>query len=320
MIFDNTRKDFSLVVLGALCLVVLYWAKAFIVAELPDAHHGVAIPLFDLSVFSGRLGVVVSACLCFLSSLILYRICVIHQIIPNREHLPVFLFICINGAFPNYQHIETHIANLFLLLFLNRLMSLYQVEYDFAGTFLAGFYLMIASFFIDEALMLFFPAFIGLFLFKSVKWRDIVVFISGFIYLVFILAVFSYFKFADPLYPFLQYFSDAGPFFMQKLQFSVSQIVCASYILLLVLVEILRVGTRSVSGLKQKTIMVNTALFWIFVFGCIGVLFFSSQGLLILSIPLSTILANFLSTIRRKWLERIMAYLFFALTILAYYF
>lgn len=307
MILDRTRRNLPLIVAGALLSLLLFWAQTFyevpLTSDVP-IPKGVFHPLLMWLTPTGVFEAVVSLLATLALALLLYFINNKHSFIRSREHLLVFIWILIFGAFPQlHVYLDAYIAIAFVLLSLNSLFSVYRLEYDFSSVFLTAFYLSLATLFYTLSAYLLLPILIGLLLLKPFKWRDVIVFLSGLFCPYYFAAFYFYFVANDWQQPFdIGLENILSSFSIAQVSINVFSSIFLSYIGFLLVMELFNAIRLRSGGIKQKMLVVNVIFWWILFVGILVSAFFLPQNgelLLFFAIPCSVVLSNFFAFIKR---------------------
>lgn len=308
-IFKN-NSPLSYIIIPVLALFL--WVKGFF-GQLDLTNDN--MPLFTItqSWFGGNIyiAVLVSVFLLLCGAFLLNFIINENEILGKSSFLPALFYIVFMSSDPTLLTMYPMLfANLFILLAIHRLVNSYRLDTAFSNSFDSGFLLSLASLFYFPCVA-FFPAlWIGFILFRPFNWREWIIAIIGI--LVPYSFVFTYYFWNDmqnQLFDITFFYSNpqnvslgsSGAFYFTLIVFTVILVLSFGKLF---------IGFSDAIQKNKKGVVL---LFWLFLFGLLG-LFLSPKidlkSLSILSIPLVVFSANYFLKLRTAgWGEFLFAML-----------
>jgi hypothetical protein len=287
MIFDNIRRKVFSILLFALLILLLLYAKDLFcdIPDETDRDNSIFAGLTDI--LSKRLTATISILLALINGILIYKINFDHLSVTGREHLLVWLWIVQTGGF-SFLHssLEIHFATVFILLSYDALFNIYRHTDNYAKVFLSSMYLGTASLFYSFAVYLFIPYFVSLYRFKIAEFRDWIISIAGFL-VPFYFAIFVFhFSTDDWLYPVETTINNIIPDSLSAkiVEMSITQYIFCAFIAILVVAGILIPIKSTNRGPNQKTISCMRSFSTLMVFAILIFLFFTPGSRLMLQI------------------------------------
>lgn len=275
-------------------------------------------PIHELLLNSNLLvGSIVSLVLVLFLAFLIQLINTQFAFIRIRTMLPAPLFVLIVGGFTEMHTLHpVYFAAIFILLAIYRLFAAFDVQQPYSAAFDSGFLIGVGSLFYFDSIILFPAIFAGTIILKrETNWRTSTINIIGFC-LPFFFAL-SYAFLTEQSLELLKTFErniiSANNHFMLNLHL---QIYLSFLILLTVLATIKLVqqfDTKKVSSRKYFNV-----LFLIFIFTLAGFIFVppvSQEMLVILTIPICYLIANFFIFIKSKFWGNFLMYLLLAIVV-----
>jgi len=178
-----------------------FWITGFI-HPIPALNKN-AMPLFDwLCRATQGYPFIQTLFSCFLligEAFFINHLCNKHNILSKKTYFPALLYVILMSC--SNLFITLHpllLANLFVLLSLDRIISSYHKDEAFAHVFDAGFYIGIASLFYFPAVILFPMVWVGLIVIRTFVWREwIISFLGLMLPYLFILTYYFWFDKVD---------------------------------------------------------------------------------------------------------------------------
>lgn len=316
---NNNPSNFVLLPLFALAL----WAGGFIFHPVFTTANSAALFGFLVKSLSSVpfLSTALSFILIITEAFILNYIASENEIITKRTFLPALLYIVIMSN--SEQMLTLHpslIANLFLLLSLNRLITSFRKNSAFPNVFDAGFFLSIATLFYFPSILLFPVIFAGLIIFRSYNWREWLISVIGFAVPSFF--VLTYYFWFDGL---PEFFNHTKSYFVlhEKPSFDFSSsfyflMIAGLFIILPSLVKLISSIASGSQKTKKNLIFIN----WVFVFSFVSfsiVPELSFPNFAVLAIPLSVYAANYFLNMKKELAGEFLFLVFLAAVFLNVY-
>ena len=290
---------------------IVIWIKAFITPhEIPES--GIVMPFYNLIFYCFNnikwLAVLIAFLLLYLESLILNKILTDNNIVPKTTLVPAFIYLLLMSWSPFATYLNpVLIANLFLLLLLNNLFKIFRQHDAFRSVFKVGFFIAIASFFYFPAIFIFILVFATLIVFRVLKWREWVISLIGVIIpYIFLIVYYFWFDKLEPAFDnYVDFFST-----YPELNFKCNFLTYSIWIiaLILLIISLLHIFVK----INEKNISIRKKLVLIIYFFVIAIIifFYNLEPVLInnsiIIIPISALIAVFLSEIKKTfWLELI---------------
>ncbi len=249
--------------------------------------------------------------------LVLNQIVNSSEIITRRTFLPALFYIVWMSNNPSLLCFHPAlIANLFLILCLNSLLTSFRRNNAFSNAFDAGLFLAFASMLYFPSIILFPVIFIGLIIFRTYNWREWLISILGFA--VPYSFVFTYYFWFDKL---PEYWKHITSYFVyhDKPSFDFPSsfylmFVVGCFIVLLALSQMMNFIRSGSQKTKKNLIFIN----WFLLFAILSIAVapdLVSPNYSVLAIPLSVFTANYFLNMKKEWLGELL-FLFFQVTIL----
>lgn len=229
-----------------------------------------------------------------------------------RTMLPAPLFVIMIGGFTEMHTLHpVYFAAVFLLLAIYQLFSMFDKSKPYSVAFDSGFLLGVGSLFYFNLFMLI-PAFlIGIaVLTRDYRWREFIVMILGFLLPLFFAFSFAILteQFMELLKTFEQNFITDNNHFKSNIPLH----IFLGFLILLTTIGTIKIiqqyDTKKVSSRKYFTVFFLIFIFSVFSFILIPAT--SQEILVILAIPVSYLISNFLVFMKSKfWGELILALL-----------
>ncbi len=295
-VFKSNQKILGV---GVVLLTALFWLPSFFIEPEAEIVNAVLTGFRWLDLFISI--VLISAQAVYLNIIVNE-----YKLVDDNTHLTSLVFVILNSSFLMLFNLnQVLIANTFVLFGMHQLLKLYDTRGGFALVFNAGFLMSMATVIYFPNAIFLLLLFVGLLYMFSPKWRDFLIALIGFsipvIYMV--------------SYHFV--FGDGSSFELKDYVIKVFNIEWSNLtsfgrtlcfiILGLVLLAFMRVSTNmNRGGLRARKMLV--VIFLMSFFG-LGSLFFNGLDSLatfvVLTIPLSIIVANFFQSIKKKWLAEL---------------
>ena len=256
----------------AICITgLILWGNSFLEPPLMPVPDGF-VPFYSLlySLLSGfpLIQVIAGYLLVMVSAFILNRLLYRHNIVQKNTSMAGFVFMILMSYYPEFQIIQpVNIALLFLLLILNQLLQSYNKEEPLDLIYSSGFLATIGSYVYFPFIFFYGLVLISFVFFRSVKWREWVSSLFGFLTPFLFLA--TYYFWFDQLIPkvneYLGMFTiraDLMPF--KKPAF----IILSSVITILSIYSLLYSITNRIEKTierKRKNLLLNWVIFFVLV-------------------------------------------------------
>ena len=232
--------------------------------------------------------------------------------IVRNSYLTAFIFIvfnCSNINFISYNPCLT--ANLFVLLSLNSIFSLYERESD-KNIFNASFFISIASLFYFPTLLLIPIAFIGIISLRSTNIREIFIVFSGLLIpYCFVLTGYFWFDGVGALVhnSFMNVFSTSFKFEIKN-----NYIIFLAISGLIVFFGIIKVMVNMSENVVRLRKFQNIVI-WMFSISLISYVFLDKKSinhLILVFTPISIIVSKYFLNIKKKWVAEFVSWILIA--------
>jgi len=256
----------------AICITgFILWGKSFLESPFMPVPEGF-VPFYSFlySLLSGfpLIQVIAGYLLVIISAFILNRLLYGHNIVQKNTSMAGFVFMILMSYYPEFLTIQpVNIAVFFLLLIMNQLLRSYNREEPLDLIYSSGFLATIGSFVYFPFIFFYGVILISFVFFRSVKWREWVSSLFGFLTPFLFLA--TYYFWFDLLMPkieeYLGMFTiQADPIPFKKPVF----IILSSVIIILSLFSLLySVMNRMEKTIerKRKNLLLNWVIFFVIV-------------------------------------------------------
>lgn len=247
-------------------------------------------------------------------SYILLRLNFSHIFIENKTYLPSVLFVLFSSVLAPFQQLyPLLIANLFLLLAINKAFLIDKNRNQFKRYFESGFYLGLGSLFYPNIYIFIFIIWLTQIVLRNFNWREWISSIFGLVTpFVFFMAILFLNNEIDGV--FTRFFSILTHS-SQVLSFSSISIGAVGFLLFIIFIALI-IGLRTVAVKKISSRKYFTLFTWFLLYTIVLFLAHPSVGyelLIALAIPSAIISSVFFTEIRSKWVSEII----FGLTLLA---
>ena len=222
----------------------------------------------------------------------------------DQSLFPGLLWVLINSLFPEFfLHSPLIMANLFFLLGLSELFSVYKKAEAERSIFNIGFWFAVASLFYSGYVLFFLLAFIGMNILRAPRTKEYLILIVGIC--VPYLLTFTYYYWNDGLevYAQNQFVKPFGISFSLSKDLYTLIKIGISFILILLSLSLFSKFNQKQSIQNSKYIQL---LYWIILFAGIMVFIQDAPGLdhfLVCAIPLSIFLGMFINQMPSGWAE-----------------
>ncbi len=154
--------------------------------------------------------VVLSSLMVLLSALILNNVCIKHELVFIPSFLPAFFYILLNSLFPDQFYAgPTLFVNLFIILSIDALLTLYRSERPTNAIFVASVLIGISALLNITYLAFFVFVIIGLNVFRPFNFRENIAALIGFLIPIYLGTVLNYLL-NNTFLPFYLFFPDYG--------------------------------------------------------------------------------------------------------------
>jgi hypothetical protein len=279
---------------------VLLWIPAFFI------ERDTATASFISSGFLW-LDIIIAIILISIQAIYLNIIVNEYKLVENNSHLTSLIFVLFNSCFIKLFSLnQVVIANTFILLGVHQLLRVYDTKGGFALSFNAGFLISIATvIYLPNGVLLLFLWF-GLIYMISPKWRDFIITLIGFSIPVIYVVCYSYFFGDLEGFKWTDYIKEV--FNLRWSEFSVLLKVLFFVILSVIILSFMRITSFMNKGaLRTRKMLVVIIIMTVFGF---GTLLLNKVDYLatfvLLTIPISIVVANFFQNIKKKWLSELL--------------
>jgi hypothetical protein len=170
-----------------LVFAVLFWLKYFILPQpVQMSFETIPMPLFQLVsnflVDQQFLSKTIALSLLVFNALLLSRLNMKFIVLKSRTYLPSFIFLVVVSSFLPLQRLNPAVfASIFMLFAIEAIMGTFKKDGLAYEYFLASFLVSIGSLFYARGAYLMFIIWIGLSLFRNIRWREWIFTIIGFL-------------------------------------------------------------------------------------------------------------------------------------------
>ena len=318
--FFKTNQPASFIFL--LLFALILWLPAFLHPVLPSTLHTVFLYTVILQVlqFSPILSVFIAFSLVVAEAFLLNYIVNKHEITDKKSYLPALFYILfMSNSKPMLSLHPILIAQLFMLLLLNRLINSYRKDSALSNFFDASFLLAIASFFYFP-IILFLPIIgISLLVFRPFIWREWIISFFG-LFTPFIFLTFYYFWENNLSALQIEHFFVLFPSGKPDLKLSFSFYFLAGSFLFVSFLSLSRLAS-TISLNKLKTKKAQILLLWVVVFGLLTVFIspaVSSVYFSFMSIPAAIFVGNYFLNLKKMWWAEFLFLLLIAAVVMNY--
>lgn len=189
-----------------LVFAVLFWLKYFILPQPVQMNfEAFPMPLYQMvsSMLEGKvfLSKFLALSLLVINALLLSRLNMKFIVLKSRTYLPAFIFLLVVSSYLPLQQLNPAVfASLFMLFAIEAILGTFKREGLAYEYFLASFLISMGSLFYARGAFLMLIIWIGLSLFRNIRWREWVYTLIGF--LIPYLFLFSwYYVTGQELYP-----------------------------------------------------------------------------------------------------------------------
>ena len=243
-----------------------------------------------------------------------------YKLLENNTHLTALIFVVFNTSFLLLLNLnQVIIANTVVLLGVHQLLKLYDNKVSFSLSFNAGVLISIAT-------VIYFPngifillLWFGLIYLISPNWRDFLITIFGFCLPIIYVASYNFVIDDSSFLELIPYNlcvfkidSQVFSFFNNVLFLSIIGVILFAYLKLSI-----RINRGGLRRSKMLVILIFMSLFGL------GTLFFNEFDYLatfvVLTIPVSVIVAIFFQNLKKKWLAELLFLILLVLIILNYF-
>ncbi|HAW51326.1 MAG TPA: hypothetical protein DCX54_03195 [Flavobacteriales bacterium] len=255
------------------------------------------------------LNVILTVGLITVQAYYLARICDQQRLFHQTSNLPGFILAINYSLFTAFNYLSPAlVANLFLILAMQRIMSVYNQAYVIPVLFRAGFYIGIAGVFYKPSLFFFILISYQLFISRTFNWREYLIPFLAMLLPFFYL--YSYYFLYDDDSTVMNWFGYGQQYFLEESKGMLPWLapIMASLITLIALGNLLSTSLK-------RTSRTNNLYKWLFsamVLGFILTFFFTIDvhSSLLLSLPaVSIIQSYFFLGIRKNWIREALVYL-----------
>jgi hypothetical protein len=306
MIVGFFKRNQTSTILVVPLVAICFWAIGFIDPAL--AANKNTMPLYDWMCRATQAYPLLQMILAYLlvvsEAFFLNYLCNKHNILSKKTFLPALLYVVFMSSSKLFINLHPLlVANLFLLLSIDRIFSSYHKDEAFAHVFDSGFYIGLASLFYFPALVLFPIVWVGLIVIRSFVWREWVIsFIGLLVPYLFIVTYYFYFDKVDLfLLDKIFYPSSDAKYSIESEP--VSFIILSSFFVALIALSFLKLSR----GLPVNTILSRNILvifIWMFALSFLAFLMAPMLNLRYFSfmaIPMAIYVSHYFITAKKGW-------------------
>lgn len=177
----RTYRPSSQLVILLLSWIWVIWKSiaTSVVADSTTIYEPLSRFYFSINPQGSALNVVIGIFILLAQALYLSYILQKHNIIEQNNWLPAILFMILSGMGSNHILSPTILANLFILLAVDRMFESYESIKGIDNIMLAGFYSTIAMLFYSPYVLFIAAIIIGLIILRNLNWRYFIITIIG---------------------------------------------------------------------------------------------------------------------------------------------
>ncbi|MCX6230050.1 MAG: hypothetical protein NTZ33_00775 [Bacteroidetes bacterium] len=309
------KSDYLFQLIFFLIISVLIWIRAFNAVEVN--YSPVNAPLFDIFQYMLKgmpyVKILISFILLIFQALILKNLLSSHDLMPKNSLLPSLVYVLLMSSFSSYQNFHPLlIGNLFIIIVLHILLSLYNNVENYEKVFNATFLAAIASLFYFPFILFILFIWFSFLVLSLLKWREWLISMIGFMtpYIL----VFSYYFMTDVLKTkLLQYQLYFIHLKIHFPHFALNTSIILGVLGILLLISIFKIlSTISEKQIYYRKYIIVLLLFLLLTF----ISFFFVQDFFIFHIclffiPFSFFFSNYVLQINRLIIAEIIYFLFF---------
>lgn len=305
--FIKQNRAVSIVVLPI--AMVLLWAYGFANPVVPETGH--ATPLYSLIISWIKsipfLITFLSFLLIFCEALLINFIIEKNEVIDTTTYLPALTYIVLMSLQPEMFSLHPIvIANLFILLSVNKLMQSYRKETAYSEVFDTGFFISLACLFYTPSIVFILLLWFGLIILRPFIWREWIISLFGILlpwcYFIFIL-------FWNDKFNFTEFDTMFHTFVIPDKTLSGIRFSFSDYFQIAVLLASAFFTTgRFLRDYNKGTVRLRSNLLllvYFLIFSVISIVFapeYSIACLSFLSIPFSVLFSSYLLFAKKTWI------------------
>ena len=212
MLIGFFRKSYLFQYVVLVLLTGIFWIKAFIHPELPDAEPDTYLNpayavLINLIGSNALIGVIFAFILVLIEAFLFNFILIKNELVPKNTLIPAVVYIILSSHSASLLHLHPAlIANLFIIIILFNLFQVYAEEDAYGKIFNSGFLTAVASFFYFPVFYFIVFIWFTFIVYRLYKWRDWLIPFTGLITAYIFL--FTYYLWSDELFLALDAYSN----------------------------------------------------------------------------------------------------------------
>lgn len=329
MLIRFFRKDYIMQYVALLLLQLFFWLPAFIFPEHNYQHYqSFTSPGFNLTISmignSPLLCTIIAFIIVFFSAIILNKALENNQLVTKNNLITAFIYIVFMSSRPALLSLyPTLIANLFIVIALYQIFTLYMEKEAYSKIFNISILLAIGSLFYFEMIVLLIFLWLTFNIYRIYFWREWVIPILGFLTVYLFLAV--YYFWTDQLGPAIEhYHSHLKAFYYFEFNFTfdyISMFVNAAVYLLALaaLINLVaRLNEYNISVRKHYLSSIILLLISSLIILLVGSA--DSTNVSLILIPMSIIISGYLTRIKKIFWVDIYIWLMLTLIIVHNYY
>jgi hypothetical protein len=302
-------------------LTIILWIPGFLNAS-PLVHTGNEMPLYEI--FVRAIGnfpyvlVSLAMILVYVQAILINNMVDNYELIQPRNNLTSLMYLILMSFLVKVQSLHPVIfSNLFLLLALKRICTVYHQKRVFSQAFDSGALIGLASLFYFPAVLLFFFLWASLIIIRSFVWREYIISLIGFIMPHLFIFVFYYLTNQPEVFLDQKLITGFDHLDLDFSAFKISKISVKLFLFLLLIASV----WRMLGTIGYNIVIVQYILRSLMGFLFISVTIMLLSGLenkyvyLIAAIPASVFMANFFLRIKRKLFSEMIFMTFFILMV-----
>lgn len=289
-------------------LVIVLWIPAFL--SEPEHSFTNIMPLYQLFISlvgtTGKISLSVGVILVMLEGFLLNRIIDNNKILPERNNLVAFFYILFSSIHTSFLYANpVLLANLFIILALGQLLSIYNQRNVLKEVFNASLLISIASLFYFPAVLLILLIWATFIIIRPLEWRNYLVSILGPIMVG--IWLFSYYFLTNQMFVLFSMYAELNNYFENLSISGFSFVVIA----VLILIALVAFGSL-LKGLSKNTVRVKNLLRIVSVFFVLSLFtffltrqdYFSTYAFVLVSFAIYT--ANYFDYLKRYWIGNLL--------------
>lgn len=302
-------------------IIVLRMAVFFVPDSWQPAAQGIfSVWMYNWCTATGTSATWIAMFFIFVQAVIINQMVMQHRLANEINLFPGLFYILIASSIPDFLHLSPILmGNTFFIIALAQLMGIYKRNTVADKIFNVGFWLAVASLFYFAFTIFIFLAFIGILILRSVKIKELLMIILGFLVPYILSAVYCFWHDLLPFFNQTQFLQNLA-FLDLNLTWNWVTYVELGFFALLVVIIIFSSGSYMLKKNIQVQKKINV-LYWAILLSPLSLLLQADiqlQHLLLLSVPIGIFVSLNFTQMRRQWSETMHLLLFIAVLVWQY--